>query len=538
MKFKRFLASFCLVLSLVFLTSCGGINLEQMPAIDATVYGNGGTSVVKGDYVYFVNSYTSYSNLEKNDNNNGEVKVGAIYRTKLKDGKVEYNNDVVQNYEMVVSKVVGYEYTNLYIFDDYIYYPTPNMEYSKDGTLNTKAIDFCRTKLDGSRTDILYTAKNYDDTCSYEFYKIGNSVYLVVFEVDKLVKVEISNHVKGAEILVENITGAIMPKISTYTHSNDVQVTGTQGYVYYTRDFSIEEDNAYDTSNITGNVLGRVSIADGKRTERKSADIKYGLQIVSNDYIFVTKGVDIYAIHSSFPTTENELGKQDIRISHSVGESLSISNFYTLKNGTGYIYSLNDKTYYCSNILNGKTYEIASKALTILGDSDNYVYYTENSAIYRISLVPTYINEKEFTLEASCTIGGVAKNAGDIISAKTIISEAEYFALTNAIDKSRFTKNTTPELIVEDSTIDTKYMDFSQENVIYYFATYTGKDSESQVYMKRVVVSPDNKVLPEEDEEDEENTNEDTNADKETNLGYNAELLCVLDDKHKPVETK
>ena len=110
--------------------------------------------------------------------------------------------------------------------------------------------------------------------------------------------------------------------------------------------------------------------------------------------------------------------------------------------------------------------------------------------------------------------------------------------MTNAIDKSRFTKNTTPELIVEDSTIDTKYMDFSQENVIYYFATYTGKDSESQVYMKRVVVSPDNKVLPEEDEEDEENTNEDTNADKETNLGYNAELLCVLDDKHKPVETK
>ena len=83
-----------------------GISAKLIPPHDVkntneTVYGNGGTSVTKGDYVYFVNSYTSYNGLEKNDNNTGEVTNSAIYRTKLSGGKVNYDDNGNVKYEAI-----------------------------------------------------------------------------------------------------------------------------------------------------------------------------------------------------------------------------------------------------------------------------------------------------------------------------------------------------------------------------------------------------------------------------------------------------
>ena len=41
------------MISAFVLTGCGG--LKDNPAINATVYSNGGMSVIKGDYLYYVN---------------------------------------------------------------------------------------------------------------------------------------------------------------------------------------------------------------------------------------------------------------------------------------------------------------------------------------------------------------------------------------------------------------------------------------------------------------------------------------------------
>lgn len=537
MKFFKTIISFCLVLCVFVLTSCGGINLGSMPNIDDTVYGNGGISVVKGDYVYFVNSTMSYKDLGKSDNDSGKVRKAGIYRTKLNEGKIELDDDDnVKNYEQVVSKVAGYEFTNLHIFDDYIYYATPNMDYKQDGTLNTMAIDFTRTKLDGTKTEIIYTAKNYTEEGCYEFYKLGSSIYLVVYEGDKIVSVEISNFIKGAITLVSGVSDVILPKITTYTYSNNVKAIGTQGYAYYTRDFNADDDNAHDTSSITGNILGRVNIIDATKTERKDHTIKYGLQDITTKYLFVTKNVDIYAIDSSFPISENAQGKQDIQLTHSL-DTLSVSEFYANKNSDGFIYSKNSKTYYISNVIasQAKTYEIATSARKIVADDQNYAYYADGTKLYRLSLIPKYICNEDFVLEANSTIDGKSLTSGTKINKFTTISQSEYLDLTSAIDKNRFAQTLNAEMILEDEYLNTNYIDYGQENVIYYFSKYTGATDANQEYLKRVVMSNDNRELDHQNKVNEEDGQEiiDPETYEEYNLGFHTELLCVLDSEHK-----
>ena len=530
MKFKKILATFCLALTVLVMASCSNIHLSEMPNTQDTVYGNGGVSVTKGDYIYFVNSYTSYSGLGKNDNNNGEVTVGAIYRTKLENGKIKTDSDDnVLNCEMVVSKIAGYEYTNLHIFDDYIYYATPNMDYAKDGTLNTSAVDFCRTKLDGTNTQIIYTAKDYNSSSSYEVYKIGSSVYLVVFEKDKLVKVEIASHIKSAVTLVSNVTSAKFPQISTYVYSDNVGITGTQGYVYYTRDINKEQDGAYDTSGITGNVLGRVFITDGSKTERKDASIKYEIKDLTNNYLFAVENVDIYAIDASFPLSRVDKTKPDIKLTNS-DSSLSVSNFYATKNSEGYIYTLNGASYYVENLKNPKTYPLTSSSEIVAKNDDaDYVYYDSGTVISRLPLKQNYYNQSEFTLTANATLAGKEYQAGETIDAFTFISQSEFYAITNAIDKNKFTLQTIAEQIADDSNISSEHIDYTKQGEIFFFCKYTGSNDDSQYYLKRVVVNAENKITPKDDKE--EPTTPESFSD--WNLGYNQELVCPLDSKHK-----
>lgn len=530
MKLKKIIATFCLALTVLVLTSCSGIHLNNIPSTNDTVYGNGGVSVTKGDYIYFVNSYTSYNGLQKGDNDTGKVTVGAIYRTKLENGQIKTdNNNNVQDCELVVSKIAGYEFTNLHIFDDYIYYATPNMDYAKDGSLNTVAVDFCRTKLDGTDTQIIYTAKNYTASSSYEVYKIGTSIYLVVFENDKLVKVEISNHIKSAVTLVENVTAVQLPKINTYTYSDNVAITGTQGYAYYTRDFSKNQDGAYDTDAISGNVLGRVLITDGSKTERKDVNVKYELKDLTNNYIFVVKGVDIYAIDSSFPLSAIERGKADVRLTNS-SSSLSVSNFYATKNSNGFIYTLNGASYYVENIKSQKTYIIhPSSEIVAKSDDGNYAYYENGTTIERVPLKPVYYNVSEFTLNANTTLAGTSYTAGSEIPAFTFITQSEYFAISNSVDKNKFTIQNSGETIADDSNMSSDYIDYTKQGEIFFFCKYTGANDDSQYYLKRIVLSSEAKIKTTDDNEEVVTPS----TWEEWNLGYTQELVCPLDSKHK-----
>ena len=125
----------CLVMMLLvcvmFFSACGGVApmKGEQPLKDADVLGNGGHTVIKDGYMYYVNGYlesTDYDQLS--ENKIGSVTKGAIYRTKLDStGKlVKDENGFLTGTEAIVKKVVGFDKGSFYIVGDYIYYSTPH----------------------------------------------------------------------------------------------------------------------------------------------------------------------------------------------------------------------------------------------------------------------------------------------------------------------------------------------------------------------------------------------------------------------------
>lgn len=449
-RLKKIILSFCLCFTIFALASCGTWSLGSMPETNATVYGNGGFAVEKGGYVYFVDSYMSASELGKNDNKLGKVKTCALYRTKLSNGALDLDEKgVLKSYDLVVSKVVGTQNTSLFIFDDYIYFGTPNMQNDRTGKLRTDLIDFCRVKLDGSGMEILYTTDKYETNACYAFYKIGTSVYLVVFDGSNILKIEVTTYAKNAIKLAENVAKVVMPALPTYEYAVDNPISGTAGYVYYTRNATT--DDFVDVSN-KGNVIGKVSIVDKEnKQERKDGSTTYEIKSVENTYVYAYKTVDsnkcLYAIKDFNNSTT------DIQVT----ATSSYTNEYVLPNvggkNLGVIVNYGNKTIWVKDGLNTSNNStlISDGAYTIKYCDGTYAYYLNGTKMYRIDL-------------------------------------------TNTNTESNV------ELVFDESNMDTNYLDFGEANYIYYFNTYTGDSGDSQKYLKRVDLT--NKIQPEEDEEE------------------------------------
>ena len=464
MKKKSILMVACLlVVSLVF-AGCGFQKLSKMPSLEAEVLGNGGLSVTKGEYVYYVDSFVESSSITKDGNTYNKVKNASIYRAKMVDKKLVYDEaGVLQNVELVVPKIVGFENTNLFIFDDYIYYGTPNTQNDQSGKLRNDLIDFCRAKLDGSNVQVIYTTEEYSDNATHSFYKINDKVYLVVFEGSNLVKVEIGNHIKKAEVLAEDLSSVMLPSVNNYTYAQSVTVSGTLGYAYYTR--ALTEDDGFLSISDKGNVLGRVNIATGDKTEIKDGETTHELCSVQSNYVYdyQTKNGNkcLYATNdmkSFIQVTATDAYSDIIVLTNVNGEN------------RGIIATFKDKTVWIKDGTNVKESSelVLDSSITIKYVDANYIYYLDGTKIYRISL-------------------------------------------------EDFSK----ELVVSDSTMNTNYFDFTEEGYIYYFATYTGDNDESGVYLNRVDLSQ--KIEPEEGEE-------------ENDLGYKIELVGVLDENHIATE--
>ena len=82
MKKRLFsLIMMCFLAISICLTGCGKEGLKDNPPTAATVFSNGGMSVIKGDYLYFVNGYIDETTLTKDDNKEGifkEIELGIL----------------------------------------------------------------------------------------------------------------------------------------------------------------------------------------------------------------------------------------------------------------------------------------------------------------------------------------------------------------------------------------------------------------------------------------------------------------------------
>lgn len=283
---KRF-AYFGLVLLICFslLGGCGFQALTGGPAITDAVTGNGGMVVQKGDYLYFANGYVSTDDLSDGDNAYGDVDNSAIYRAKLINGELSYDEDGnLLNTEIVVPKIAGFENTGIYIFDDYIYYATPNTNKGDEGTVNFELIDFCRAKLNGTDVTTLYKTDTTSDDTAFSFYKINSTVYLVVYDGSKIVSVNTSN--KTETTICEDVTSAVLPNVTEYNPENNT-INDSQTYVYYTRSAKDDEDINY------GNVLAKASVTGGSEiVVMRDNNNTYTVENITTDALYYTKKIE------------------------------------------------------------------------------------------------------------------------------------------------------------------------------------------------------------------------------------------------------
>jgi hypothetical protein len=155
------------ITAIMIFTGCSNKGLEDNPSKTAQVVSNGGMTVVKGDYLYYVNGFVDRANLDvKKDNKFGDVEKGAIYRTKLNDNSeiAKDSEGFLEKTECVVPKVVGFDNGGFYIIDDYIYYA----DWYDDPCYEISDDKFDVLSLNGDDLKVLDVERDYD------YYTPGN----------------------------------------------------------------------------------------------------------------------------------------------------------------------------------------------------------------------------------------------------------------------------------------------------------------------------------------------------------------------------
>lgn len=391
---KNILLAFALVISVFFgFAACGtNVGFDDGPANTDVVVGNGTSAVVYGNYLYYVNGYTSYADVA-DTNVYGKVEYAAVYRTKLLDGKVVENekkydedgNEIfdktqgIQNTSRLVSKVCGYEKTQLYIFDNYLYYTTPGNQVAKNGTIESDHIDFCRIKIDGhTRAEKLFTSESAVSNIQYYMYKCNDKAYLIVKDGSVLKIGECTNSSFKLKTLDSKtyVVDSIAP--TSYSRSTDT-LSDLDKSVFFT----------YTNSDITkGNVMAKYNLE-----QKDIADVSpvknstYTLIKSVGGNLYYTKQVVLAPGSSSAYLYYNDMNStfenSEHQLSYATYSTDNITPFNADKVGA---YINNGTNVYQFNSDGTKTQIIEGNA-KIISQMGNYVFYTLNNTLYRLNVL-------------------------------------------------------------------------------------------------------------------------------------------------------
>lgn len=415
LKLKNFIKIFvCLILCLFAfcLSACGkGSNDNYVyPTSSAETSGNGGLTVRKGDYIYFVNGYQSSEDMEdKNDS----YTLGALMIAKLdNNGDVILNEDDLlddEYYRTMSDKLCGFEATGLYIFGDYLYFTSPCQENeSGDEVWAKNRVDFYRIRLNKSGdVERLYQTEVEHSNLEYEYYYDNSKVYLLVYEKEtNLDHSDISNRLlridansKDVKTIATDVSSVVMPDSSNEYISNAYEK------IFYVKDDT--ENNSYS--------LMKYDIASNSSSTYMTSSESLTASFVTNNYIYITDNANSRNImmRSNFSSGSFERSGP---IDASLYSSLDVT-----REGNC-IVAVTDNT--IEFFINGDT-EPAIRTvvdseddvtdINIIGFSNGYiVYYDNNDAIKMVS----YANL-------------IAGSEAEIITLATItdISEDYYFDL-------------------------------------------------------------------------------------------------------------
>ncbi len=302
----------------IFLTGCGGSKgLKDNPEVNAPVISNGGLSVRKGDYLYYVNGFKSYNELTKDkDNVWGKQQIGALYRVKISgDNSISKDKDgFLTKSEVVVPKLIGTENASFYIFGNYIYYATPNMQKDSKGNLLNERSNMCKIKINGTDNKVLYTTDTTLTSNNWTMVFLDDGVYMIINDNNKIISIDASSSKPQTKVMVKDVTSCALIRndktLSTDDDFSSNTIDGYNNYVYYTR--NVTEDD--ELKSLNGNVLARVKIGTTKEE----------IFISKNNFsynIIETKNSSLYYYRTNITTSNAILCKYELNSSAGFNEN-------------------------------------------------------------------------------------------------------------------------------------------------------------------------------------------------------------------------
>ena len=220
----------CVVCTMFACESYKASALSKVGDKNAVVESNGGLVVKQGGYLYFINGYTGYLTEKGKQNWFGKVTKGAIVR-------VTYNEDgtLGDDYTVVVPKSVMASSANVgfSIFGEWIYYVSPSAEEDRSGKVQTDTLQFMRTKIDGTDTQVILNWNNN----SVEYKYTANALVFFDSENGKLYSKDLTvkkfKKKKPGDLIDEDVASVYFPKNETY----DPKATSASvaDYVLYTK---------------------------------------------------------------------------------------------------------------------------------------------------------------------------------------------------------------------------------------------------------------------------------------------------------------
>lgn len=380
-KFSKFLFLFALAFTFVLVGCSAGLS---MPTQNARVYGNGGSVVQKGEYIYFANAFTPHSSLSDGSVKTSDSQFG-IYRTKLtseNNAEIGFDeNGFAKNVELVSSKLAGFESLGMYIVGDYLFFASPNTQKTSSNQNRYDLVTFFSIKLDGTNFKELYTTFSGESTLpaalakvEWKIYTAENQNYLVTVEGSKIIRHTINgNSLQAKTVLADDVNKTILPKEIATDFDKDI---------YYVANFSQE-----DTDNgATGTILKSVNLVS-KETVVLSSVYGETIEVVAN-----SNSRMFYTVKSSNNTKEGLYVLGQTTSALKIASTTSRTSLMFMGEGKPLVFVSGSKVY-VQNLVRNNMPEVANFDFEVLIDSSatilfvdgDYVYYTNGSALMRIS---------------------------------------------------------------------------------------------------------------------------------------------------------
>lgn len=389
---KKYLVIIALIIVLAFSLAACNNNTHKQDAVENTQSGqpivnNGGVLVRQGSYIYYVNSYIGVDA----ENTFGSQKISCLMRANVaEDGTL---SDKI----IMVPKNI---YSGIYIYGDWIYYTTPNVDKDKKGEINDTYLDIYRTSTDRTVTQRLYTINNRDADVFF------SSSCVLVYSNNTISKIDL-NKKNLKKIQDDDNYVTVLDKVTAVTHLDVDNAFGATLLAVQSKDDKVSYRN-YNTLYAVG-ADGSAAVVIGADTYRTSAQIEagdYSADAQTSVIDYVAEGDSLTLFYTS--TVKNSVGADEVTLNcykfddtsfsfdtdkeKVVKENYSGTAIEALSYEDGAIVT-SSALPYIALVKNNTVSKIATtdiaRALSVKCVYDGYVYYTDSSSanvIYRFAL--------------------------------------------------------------------------------------------------------------------------------------------------------